>query len=58
MADYVLDRVSSLREPLSERELQRLHRELSLDTTNALLRQLAGEGRTAIAFIGPEESFE
>lgn len=58
MADYVIDRVSNLREPLSERELQRLHRELSLDTTNALLRQLAGEGRTAIAFIGPEESFE
>lgn len=58
MADYVLDRVSNLRAPLSERELQRLHRHLSLDTTNALLRQLAGEGRTAIAFIGPEESFQ
>ena len=58
MADYVLDRVSNLREPLSERELKRLHRGLSLATTNALLRQLAGEGRTTIAFIGPEESFE
>jgi len=58
MADYVLARVSSLREPLSERELQRLHRDLSLATTNALLRQLAGEGRTAAAFIGPEDSFE
>ena len=58
MADYVLDRVSNLREPLSERELRRLHRGLTLDTTNALLRQLAGEGRTAIAFIGSEESFE
>ena len=58
MADYVLDRVSNLREPLSRRELKRLHRGLSLDTTNALLRQLADEGRTAITFIGPEESFE
>lgn len=58
MADYVLGRVSSLREPLSERELKRLRRGLSLATTNALLRQLAGEGRTAIAFIGPEEGFE
>lgn len=58
MADYVLDRLSNLREPLSERELRRLHRGLTLDTTNALMRQLAGEGRTAIAFIGSEESFE
>lgn len=58
MADYALDRVSNLREPLSKRELQRLHRGLSLDTTNALLRQLAGEGRTAISFIGPEGEFE
>lgn len=58
MADYVLSRVSNLREPMSERELRRLHRGLSLDTTNALLRQLTGEGRTAIAFIGSEESFE
>lgn len=58
MADYVLGRVSSLREPLPERELKRLHRDLSLATTNALLRQLAGEGRTAVAFIGPEDSFE
>jgi hypothetical protein len=58
MADYVLDRVSNLREPLTERELKRLHRGLSHNTINALLRQLAGEGRTAVAFIGPEESFE
>lgn len=58
MADYVLNRVSSLREPMSERNLRRLHRELSLDTTNALLRQLAGEGRTVVAFVGPENRFE
>lgn len=58
MADYVLDRVSGLREPLSERELKRLHRNLSLETTNALLRQLAGRGRTAAAFIGQEDTFE
>ncbi len=58
MADYVLDRVSNLREPLSKREVKRLHRGFSLETTNALLRQLAGEGRTAIAFIGPEDIFE
>ena len=58
MAGYVLDRVSGLREPLSKHELKRLHRDLSLETTNALLRQLSGEGRTAAAFIGQEETFE
>lgn len=58
MADYVLERVSSRREPLIERELTRLEQRLSLTTTNALLRQLAGEGRTATTFIGPEELFE
>jgi hypothetical protein len=57
-AAYVLDRVSRLREPLSERALKRLDRGLSRETTNALLRRLAGAGRTAIAFIGPEDSFE
>ena len=58
MADYVLDRVSSLRTPLGVRKLRRLEDDLSLDSTNLFLRQLAGEGRTAAAFIGPEESFE
>jgi hypothetical protein len=58
MADYVLDRVSILRPPLSERELKRLNDDLSLTTTNALLQQLIVEGRIAIAHIGPEESFQ
>ncbi|MYF88627.1 MAG: insulinase family protein [Boseongicola sp. SB0676_bin_33] len=58
MADYVLERVSGLREPLSELELKRLDPGLSLESTNALLRQIAGEGRTVAAFIGPEDTFE
>ena len=58
MASYVRDRVSTLREPLSERALKRLNGNLSLATTNALLHQLAGPGRTASAFIGTKESFE
>jgi hypothetical protein len=58
MAGYVRDRVSALREPLSQRELKRLNGKLSLTTTNALLHQLAGPGRTASAFIGPEDTFE
>jgi hypothetical protein len=58
MADYVLDRVSILRQPQSERELKRFNDKLSLTTTNALLQHLAGDGRTAIAYIGPEERFQ
>ncbi|MCY4179140.1 MAG: hypothetical protein OXD48_02480 [Litoreibacter sp.] len=56
--DYVLDRVSILRPPLSERDLKRLSDDLSLTTTNALVQQLVGDGRTAIAHIGPKESFQ
>ena len=58
MASYVRDRVSIVREPLSQRQIKRVARELSLGTTNALLRQLAGPGRTASALIGPKDSFE
>jgi hypothetical protein len=58
LASYVRDRVTSLREPLSVRELKRLQPALTLQSTNALLHQLAGQGRTASAFIGPEDSFE
>ena len=58
MADYVPGRVSDLREPLSGHELKRLHPGLTVEASNALLRQLAGEGRTAVAFIGPEDVFE
>ncbi len=58
MASYVRDRVTALRDPLSVRDLKRLQPKLTLQSTNALLHQLAGPGRTASAFIGPEESFE
>ncbi|GGY08128.1 hypothetical protein GCM10007160_39360 [Litchfieldella qijiaojingensis] len=58
MADYVLDRVSALREPLQSSDVKRLKHNLSHQTINALLNEIAGEGRTAVAFIGPEERFE
>lgn len=58
MASYVRDRVTSLREPLAMRALKQLQPGLTLPSTNAILHQLAGPGRTASAFIGPEDSFE
>ena len=58
MADYVMNRVSIVREPLSLPQMKALEAEISLDTTHALLRQLNEKGRVAVAFIGPQESFE
>ncbi|MEP4197326.1 MAG: hypothetical protein ABJL99_17025 [Aliishimia sp.] len=57
-AEYVLKRVSIMRVPLSKQEVAMLEARLSLETTNALLRKLTGEGRTGVAFIGPQEIFE
>lgn len=57
-ADYVIDRVTNLQQPLSRRALKPLKNALSLTTSNTLLRQLVTEGRSASAFIGPEETFE
>ena len=58
MAEYVLNRASELRVPASERAVKSLYDDLSFETTNALLQRIAGEGRTAIAFIGPEVTFQ
>ncbi len=58
MASYVRDRAVALRAPLPVSDLARLDRRLSLQSTNTLLRQLAGPGRSAVALIGPEGSFE
>lgn len=56
MADYVVDRVSALLTPLAEEDLRGLETRLSHATAETILRALAGPGRTAVAFIGPEET--
>ncbi|MBQ2261179.1 MAG: insulinase family protein [Loktanella sp.] len=58
MVGYVTDRVGNLQDPLPVRGLKQLADRLSPDTTNMLLRQLATQGRSASAFIGPEDRFE
>ncbi|MDR5876025.1 M16 family metallopeptidase [Vreelandella gomseomensis] len=58
MADYTLDRVSTLRKPLPLHDVKRLEQALAHQTINTLLNEIAGEGRTAVAFIGPKERFE
>lgn len=55
MADYVLDRLSHRREPLSEREIKKLQNQISHEQINSLLRALTGSARTATAFIDSQE---
>ena len=58
MADYTLDRVSTLRKTLPLSDVKRLEQALAHKTIDTLLNEIAGEGRTAVAFIGPKERFE
>lgn len=55
MGSYVLGRIEALRMPLGEGDLKPLGTALSAEDLTLLLRRIAGEGRTAMAFIGPEE---
>lgn len=56
MTDYVLARVSVLREPKSERQLRKVDGLLEAQDIDALLAALAGPGRIAIAFIGEDQA--
>ncbi|WP_170566501.1 insulinase family protein [Ruegeria atlantica] len=56
-ADYVLRSTSVLRMPLPTSAVRALKAQLSLDSTNGLLRSLGAEGRTSVALIGPKERF-
>lgn len=58
MADYTLRRVTALRQSLGADEIRRLPNLLSRVALDNLLHQLASRGRTAVAFIGPEDRFE
>lgn len=55
MADYTLNRVLALRAPQSKRALRQIAPDITRDSLNSLLAALAGPGRTAIAFIAPQE---
>lgn len=57
MAGYVIDRASFQREPLDQSALKALDGDFSYVTTNLLLSQFVTDGRTAIAFIGPKDTF-
>jgi hypothetical protein len=55
MADYVLRRVGALRKPLTEDQLNALAGKLTERDINALLKSLAGPGRTAVTRIGKDQ---
>jgi hypothetical protein len=56
IADYTLDRVSTLREPLTQRQLRRLDGRIEAAGIDTLLSAIASPGRTAIAFIGKDQT--
>ncbi|PZX44510.1 putative Zn-dependent peptidase [Roseinatronobacter thiooxidans] len=58
MADYTTDRVLALREPQSKRVLQEIPPQITRESLNTLLAALPQSGRTAIAFIAPQEFLE
>lgn len=58
MADYTLERVASLRRPLSATSVRDMHDQISAEVVNTLTDALGAQGRTAITFIGPERTFE
>ena len=56
MANYTLSRVSTLREPKTERQMRKVDARVEATDINTILAALAGPGRTAIAFIGTDPS--
>ncbi|MCK0097157.1 hypothetical protein MWU60_16390 [Yoonia sp. F2084L] len=58
MADYTLERVSSLRRPLPPTSVRGMQGQISAEVVNMLMDALGAQGRTAITFIGPERTFE
>ncbi len=56
LAAYVLDRVSTRHAPLETDQVWSLHKQPDLESINALLAKLVGDGRTTIAIIGNQGS--
>ncbi len=56
LASYTLSRVSTLREPKTERQIRKIDAQIDAADINTILAALAGPGRTAIAFIGTDPS--
>ena len=54
MKALAIARLSEWRRPPDAETMRNLHGQLPLPAINELLRQLAGKGRTVIAFLGPE----
>lgn len=56
MANYTLARVSTLREPKTERQMRKIDGQIDAADIDTILAALARPGRTAIAFIGTDSS--
>ncbi len=58
MRALAIERLSEWRQPPDIETIRGLHGQLQLSAIDELLRQLAGDGRTVVAFIGPEVAAE
>ena len=56
MANYVVDRLSNMREPRSTSEIRERYERIGAKDIDSLLVTLAGPGRTGIALIGKDRS--
>ena len=58
MKAVAIERLSEWRQPPDAETIRNLHGQLPLSAIDELLRQLAGEGRTVVAFVGPVGAIE
>ena len=58
MKALAIERLSEWRQPPGAETIRKLHGQLPLSAIDDLLGQLAGEGRTVVAFVGPESATE
>lgn len=58
MRSLAIERLSEWRQPPDVETMRNLHGQLQLSAIDGLLRELAGEGRTVVAFIGSEGDAE
>ena len=58
MKTLAIARLSEWRQPPDAETIRKLHGQMSLSAMDELLRQIAGEGRTVVAFVDPEGATE
>ena len=58
MKTLAIARLSEWRQPPDSETIKNLYGQLPLSAIDELLRQIAGEGRTVVAFVSSEDAAE